>query len=177
MSSTELGELSLRRIALRLNDYSRLHSQDLDRPVVGRHVSGELQELRQQNAVVDIVAIAEGFTGDRLRSFRSAVTDQEVFTWRGRIRAWRKHAGVQVESCLSWRTLSGFIEVRNALQHGLGRLTERQLQRREEVLGDIACAGTVLDGDVVRVRDEDVQLCAHHCLEFVSWLDTTAPIS
>ena len=44
----------------------------------------------------------------------------------------------------------GFVEVRNALAHGLGRLTDRQLGKyRGEVLPQIAAAGVRLDGDLV----------------------------
>lgn len=70
----------------------------------------------------------------------------------------------------------GFVEARNALQHGLGRLTEMQLDptsrrgrepRRTQVLRDLAACGLVLNGDRVTVLVRDVERCLVACRELV----------
>lgn len=176
-SATEMGEVALRGIALRTNDHDRLDEADAAQPPVGRHGLGDLRDLRHQNAIVDIVAIAESFTSNRLRALVPTVTDREVYTWKGRLKAWRRHASIDITTCKAWEALSGFVEVRNALQHGLGRLTESQLAHRNEVLNAIARSGTGLEGDLVRLTGRQVADCSTRCLEFISWLDMAASTS
>ena len=174
-SATEQGEVALRSIALRLNDHARLDAADAAQSSSGRHGLGDMRELRHQNAIVDIVAIAESFTSNRLRSLVPSLSENEVYTWNGRIKAWRRHASVEIATCSAWEAVNGFVEVRNAIQHGLGRLTNSQLSRRDEVLRAIARSGAQLQGDLVRLTSRQVLDCASQCRELISWLDMNAP--
>lgn len=173
---TDVGEHSLTLIVRRLDDYLRIEQlQEPDEPTPGRHL--RFGNLQNQNALVDIVARAEAFATTRLRTVRPMVTEAEIRTWDSRKRAWSKHALVSLEKCPSWQALIGFVEVRNSIQHGLGRITEFQFRRRAEVLAAIKACGVVLDGDTVRLSSGDVKRCAHDCVMFVSWLDNIAPTS
>jgi hypothetical protein len=175
---TEVGEHSLALIVSRLDDYLRIEElQGPDEPTTGRHLLGRFGHLQNQNALVDIVAGAESFATTRLRILRPMVTETEIRTWESRKRAWSKHAQVSLEKCPSWQALIGFVEVRNSIQHGLGRITEFQFRRRAEVLAAIKASGVVLDGDTVRLNSGDVRRCASDCMMFVSWLDNIAPTS
>jgi hypothetical protein len=96
--------------------------------------------------------------------------------WIGRIKMWKKHGGVDLAVFPEMQTVLGFAEVRNALEHGLGRLTERQLgEHRDQVLTQIAAAGVRLDGDLVLVTPDDVSRCGNVGERFVHFLDLNAP--
>jgi len=175
---TDIGEHSLSLMVRRLDDYLRIEElQRDDETMPGRHLLGRVGHLQSQNALVDLVAGAEAFTTVRLRTVRPMVNEAEVRTWESRKRAWSKHAQVTFDQCPSWQALKGFVEVRNSIQHGLGRITEFQFHRRAEVLAAIKGCGVVLDGDTVRLTSGDVKRCAHGCVVFVSWLDNIAPTS
>lgn len=175
---TDIGEHSLALIVRRLDDYLRIEQlQGRDEPTPGRHLLGRVAHLQNHNALVDIVAGAESFATARLRSVRPMVTEAEIRTWESRKDAWKKHAQVSLDKCPSWQALIGFVEVRNSIQHGLGRITEFQFRRRAQVLAAIKACGVVLDGDTVRLSSRDVQRCARDCVMFVSWLDNVAPTS
>lgn len=173
-SATELGEVALRGIALRMYDHDRLDAVDAAQRPVGRLRVGDLQDIRHKNAIVDIVAIVESFTGNRLRMLAPTVEDRDVFTWELRKKSWRREASIDLTTCQAWDSFYGFVEVRNAIQHGLGRLTEFQLVRRQEVLRAIAQSGTTLEGDLVRLSGRQVVDCSTRCSEFISWLDLAA---
>jgi hypothetical protein len=71
----------------------------------------------------------------------------------------------------------GFVHVRNALQHGLGRLTDQQLYRfRDQVLNEIHASSVNLNGDMLTVTDGDVSRCGTVSAGFIRWLDSAAPI-
>src|SRR6266566_8914198 len=89
-----------------------------------------------------LIALAENFAVLRLISVRPSVTPDAVSTWQKRERAWSQSTGVQLSSYKRWQSLSGFIEARNAIQHGLGNLTDRQLgENRTRVLSQLKSAG------------------------------------
>jgi hypothetical protein len=106
------------------------------------------------------------------------VKENEILSWEKRITAWDRHTGIKLEKTIAdWPVLRGFIEVRNALQHGLGHLTDMQLgpKRHDEVLSWIGKTGVTLHGDLVRVDELAVERCRRVCAEFVVSLDTAAP--
>jgi len=70
----------------------------------------------------------------------------------------------------------GLVKPRNALQHGLGLLTNKRLDptsrkgrepRRVQVLRNLAASGLSLYGDRVGVLPSDVERCAAACRELV----------
>jgi hypothetical protein len=134
--------------------------------------------LRHENALVDLVAVTENFTSRRLLELRSQVSEFQVFTWAKRREAWAKHGPVDLTTITPhWLALQGFIEARNALQHGLGRLTNSQLrpQWRQETLDRIKAARIFLSGDIVQIREDTVINCRTVCEDYVLALDKEAP--
>lgn len=180
-SSTWLGEAALLQIALRTTDHERLAASDgLIDALAGRHLWLDQSQLRHGNALVDIVAVTENFTSARLLELRPNLTDRQVFTWERRRQAWQDHGPVDLTSVsANWLALMGFVEVRNALQHGLGHLTATQLSRnrRSETLERIKAARVSLSGDLVHVDADAVRHCREICEGYVISLDSAAPIS
>jgi hypothetical protein len=174
---TDLGEAALTQITVRGLDHEQLmRLQDDNRNKIGRHLL-ENDRLRHANALVDLVAVVENFTSQRLLKLRPNLTDNDVFSWEKRRTSWSGHANVDLMSIAPhWALLQGFIEARNALQHGLGRLTDFQLssQRRDRVLENLRFANVPLIGDLVLVDAETVRTCRNSCADFILVLDNTA---
>ncbi|GAA4638200.1 hypothetical protein GCM10023196_094980 [Actinoallomurus vinaceus] len=178
--SSELGEAALTQIAMRTLDHKLLTAHDNTADgTFGRHVILHNQ-LRHENALIDLVAIAENFTSRRLLELRPSLDDGDVFNWEKRRKAWDKHAGVDITKITSdWGRLLGFIEARNALQHGLGRLTERQLisSHRDKIFASLKAAEIKLTGDRVYIDNESVSNCRRVCGNFVIALDNAAQLT
>ncbi|WP_143728158.1 hypothetical protein [Micromonospora cremea] len=174
---TALGEAALGQLVIRTADYYTLLRLEGSAPNgrSGRHLRG-FAAVRHGNALTDIVAVLESFTVNRLLNLRPGIAYNKVMKWTDRIKMWKKYGGVDLAAYPRFQAVLGFVEVRNALEHGLGRLTERQLdQHRDEVIRQLAAAGVRLDGDRVLIMPEDVERCRDVGGEFVKFLDLNAP--
>jgi hypothetical protein len=176
---TVLGDAALTQLSLRLLSHDQLtfENETLLRQN-GRHIWLEQIGQWHANALVDLVAVAENFTTKRLIKLHPSITEFQVSTWEKRKREWRRNAGIDLSTITpDWARLSGFIEARNAFQHGLGHLTEMQLSanRRTDVLSGLTAAHVPLIGDMVRVEGETVTACHDVCEAFVISLDNKAP--
>jgi hypothetical protein len=175
---TALGEAALGQLLVRVADYRTLLrlSEQQPRGDRGRHLR-DAAVVRHGNALTDLVAVLESFTVARLLNLRPAVSHNQVMKWTDRIKIWRNQGGVDLTTFPHMQAVQGFVEVRNALEHGLGRLTERQLdpKYRDEVLAHIAAAGVRLDGDRVLITPENVGRCSEVGKDFVRFLDLSAP--
>lgn len=67
--------------------------------------------------------------------------------------------------------LLGFVDARNAIAHGLGSLTRKQLQKRSKVSARLAQAGISLARDVLKLQPANVERCATVMKDYVRWLD------
>jgi len=131
---------------------------------------------RQANAIVDMVAVAEAFSAGRLSDLMPTIAENDLRTWKKRQAAWRKHFSLELSAWSGWSALQGFVDVRNALQHGLGRLTEMQVGSiYGQILTEIQACGVDLNGDLLTIVTSDVERCYQSCVEFILWLDATAP--
>lgn len=166
---TAQADWALRRLTARTSEYLRTAPQP---PVASsRHAPGGLA-TREANAIVDLVAVAESFCVARLASVGISA---DVNTWDKRAKAWRRRS-VDFNGYPGWPPLMGFVEARNAVQHGLGRLTDRQLKKHKtQVLGSLADAAVRLNGDALILDPDDVTRCDRACADFIRWLDASAP--
>ena len=179
---TTWGEVALAQLTSRFADYTVLVDRfgaDLDRGRVGRHIAGRRTANRDENALVDLVAVAENFTSARWMALNPSAASSEVLTWEKRRKAWKKHHSIDFADPAAfpeWAALLGFVEARNALHHGLGFLTERQLTKyRDETMNHLNDAAVRLLGHRVCVDRTTVESCLRVCEGFVVRLDTTAP--
>ncbi len=149
----------------------------------GRHIA-QVLERHQQSVLSGVVSCVEVFSSDLLRDLRPRVGEQEVFTWPKREKAWRQHLHLTLGDLPAWSALCGFIEARNAIQHGLGALTNSQLgitagkprdyTRREDTLSRLRAAKVRLDADRIIVGDDDVIHCVNTADAFIRDLDVQA---
>ncbi|MBC7678076.1 MAG: hypothetical protein H7233_03660 [Pseudorhodobacter sp.] len=84
-----------------------------------------------------MVAVAEAFSIDRLLAGWPSTPPASTGTWTKREKAWRD-VGADLTAATSWLPLMGYVEVRNALQYGLGPVTGQQLVRGDQPLSRIA---------------------------------------
>jgi hypothetical protein len=140
----------------------------------GRFVR-ERMGTREANAIVDLVAVAESFCVARLASVG---VGSSANTWIKRAKAW-KACSVDVDGYIGWSALMGFVEARNAVQHGLGRLTDRQLEDKykKQTLGWLKAAEVRLNGDMIILAEADVTRCAQTSADFIRWLDLAAQVA
>ena len=170
-----LAEDALGQVMSRLADHRQLVRLDIAVGPAGGRRLRQLPRTRHGNALVDIVAVAESFASGRLLITRPAISYDEVSTWSRRKKAWLRYGKVDLEAYKDWSALMGFVDVRNALQHGLGRLTDQQLGRyRDQVLDEIHASLVNLNGDRLTVIAEDVGRCGAVSAGFIRWLDDTA---
>lgn len=167
-----LAEETLVGLALRVQVLRGRGLQVTDRPE--RHVT-RYDHLMLGATLADLMSVAESFAAGRLLAERPAVSDDAVSTWQKRESAWKTEFGLSLDTDDAWQSLRGFAEVRNAIQHGLGRLTTRQLTRyREQTLQCIRAAGVELNGDRVVLTPDDVRRCHETCARVVRCLDEAA---
>ena len=175
---SELAEAACLQVILRMHDYEYLVSNEsfvADISLFGRHRSSfDVISYRRTHALVGMVAIAEDFTIARYLSDHPKVDHKSLSSWTDRRKLWKKYCGLDIDQ---WDIILGFVEVRNAIQHGLGRLTDRQLspKSRSETLKFLAAAEIERIGDRLVVDDDTVRRCGEVCISFMMALDCAAP--
>ena len=176
---SDTAETALRRLAARAAHHMADTVTTVPLVASGRHLpAGGLGP--SVNALVDLVAIAEIYFADRLADAAPGLAVQPT-TWKNRADAWRDAAGYDLRAHPRWPAFMGFVEARNALQHGLGRLTDMQLNpakpknggpsRRDQVLVQIKASGLHLNGNRLTVLTSDVARCAGLCPELIRAAD------
>jgi hypothetical protein len=170
-----LAEALLGQLAWRAADHRWLRlRQESGVAADGRHVRRDIQN-RDANALVDFVSVTESFDTGRLLPFIPPSGAADVGTWQKRTKAWKRYAETDRTTFDRWQALMGFVDVRNALQHGLGQLTDLQLRHREQILGQIKAAGVNLNGDQLKVTRVDAERCYLTCTDYIRFLDALCP--
>jgi hypothetical protein len=169
---TNLAEAAIYQIAMRMEDYRVLTYLD-EKADTFRHTLLSTDQLRSGNALVDVVAVVENFVSQRVLAACPSLNEDDVFSWPKRQKAWLAHLNVDFVRLQRWNEVKGYIQVRNALQHGLGRLTESQLGKwRDETLLVVRSSrGIDLKGDRIYVSSEAVASCADACRGLILELD------
>ncbi len=95
-------------------------------------------------------------------------------TWDARRRTFKRHHGVDLRRCAEYGRLEGAIEVRNAIAHGLGRLTTRQALSAETPKQlsrvDVVVVNGYVDLGPIHLRE-----CADYAADFLKSLDGAIP--
>lgn len=172
---TELAEALLAQLAARADDHRLLARLGPVSAEAGRHLRWDNQS-RHANALVDLVAVAESFSTGGLFRFLPAESSAPPATWKARALAWKSLAGIDPADFDNWSALMGFVQVRNALQHGLGRLTELQVngKNKTQTLAWILTCGVDLNGDLLSITTADVDRCYRVSAAFIRFLDRGA---
>ena len=139
------------------------------------------------DAILRIIAIAEEFSTSRfidaiepllpsdpiVFALWEAELDRSGDTWPKRNELWKKHKNINIKTFPRDKELQGFIHARNAITHGLGCLTRRQLRNRTATAQALQEANISLRGDLLVIEDSHVEACAEMVKAFVCWLDAS----
>jgi hypothetical protein len=147
---------------------------------------------RVEDAVVRLLAIAEAFTFGLLLEVTEArlprdevVTtlwnshvDRSTDTWEQRVGSWNELHGVSIQSHFGgWARLLAYVEARNAIVHGLGKLTRKQTKSpktRDRTVERLAAARIDVIDSSLELDSPHVERCARVIQEYVRWLDQAA---
>lgn len=143
------------------------------------------EETDRQGLYLRVVSIAEA-TVDALaleltrgaltmvdEVIRRLVLEKEIAgsaSWEARRRAFRRHHGVDLRKCDAHNEVLASTEVRNAIAHGLGRLTARQTASQETYRSLARISVDIVDGQV-RLQPTHVAEAVAFCRQFLRDLD------
>jgi len=110
-------------------------------------------------------------THDLVRRLVETTELRASITWDERRAAFEGFHGVRLGQLDRWSELDAGIEVRNAIAHGLGRLTPRQQEKA--LAGKLSQVGvSVRDGAVI-ISSESLLRCRDVSVAFIASLDAS----
>lgn len=141
-------------------------------------------ERAAQNGMVRIVSITEAFVFGRLLDVTEPrlpadalvglLWEREVdnaITWDGRLKSWFRLHKVNLESSSVYRDFRTFVDARNSITHGLGRLTWHQLRGKRDVANEFRAVGIDVLHDRLVLSSASIEACALRGVELIRWLD------
>lgn len=170
---TKFAEDAVGDIRLIVHDY-RAARACTGSVTVGRFGSADdgFGDRATQFAVANIVAVVEHYAERILLD--GGANPPKVRTWPDKVKVWQTAFGSDIEDpsiCPSFVPMRGYYEVRNAIMHRRGELTDSQ--RKGDVYARLEAAGVERVGFDVVVRPSTVSTCADICVRCVEELDAT----
>lgn len=98
-------------------------------------------------------------------------------TWANQLNSWKNYFDIDLWKSVNFEGFFAFIDVRNAMLHGLGTLSPRQLRSREEeqvVRRRLVAAGIPVLGGRLRLSATVVEVCTQVSLGVVDELEVHA---
>jgi hypothetical protein len=143
---------------------------------------------RVEDALVRLISIAEEFTHGLLLELTSlklpadarvaalwdSHVDRETDTWEQRVATWRLVHSVSIPNSPRYDVLFAFIQARNAIVHGLGSLTRKQLRDRMKSVARLGAARIPVTGNRLVLGESHVEQCADAVRTLIRWLDDAA---
>jgi len=144
---------------------------------------GDPVQDRCQATLVRLLSITEAFASDMLSrevdravaGARSAtatkVADEAVIrgtsTLQDQKNSYKDWLGVEED----WKAVERLAEARNAVAHGLGKLTRRQLRSEQSVKSKLKAADITVDDNRIVLSDDSLAAAASACRDFIEKLD------
>lgn len=171
---TKFAEDAVGDIRLIVHDYTAARAGSIGSSSVGRFGLADqgFGDRATQFAVANIVAVVEHYAEQILLDAGS--DPKKVRTWPDKVKMWQAVFGPDIEDpsiCPSFVPMRGYYEVRNAIMHRRGELTDSQ--RKDEVYARIEAASVERVGFDVVVSRSTVATCADVCVRCVEELDAT----
>lgn len=88
-------------------------------------------------------------------------------SWQDQKKSYKDWLSVEED----WKAVERLAEARNAVAHGLGKLTRRQLRSEQSVKSKLKAAGITVDDNRIVLSDENLAAAASACREFIERLD------
>lgn len=144
---------------------------------------GDPVQDRCQATLVRLLSVTEAFASDLLsRKIDQAlagasnpaatkIADEAVIRgtngWADQERAYKDWLGVKED----WKAVDRLAEARNAVAHGLGKLTRRQMRNEQSVKDKLKAVGIIVVDNRVVLSDEILAAAASACRDFIERLD------
>jgi hypothetical protein len=141
------------------------------------------EQIQCQSTLVRLLSITESFTSQLLLReidkaairARSASIDsvwddaaiRGTNTWRDQQASYTNWLGVKED----WKVIERLAEARNAVAHGLGTLTRRQLRNEDSVRSKLKEAGVTLTGIRIVLSDAALASAAADCRDLIHRID------
>lgn len=152
-------------------------------PRLGTGRANDAEQIQCQSTLVRLLSITESFASELLlrevdkvtaRS-RSAAVDslwdeaavRGTNSWREQQTSYRDWLGVTED----WTAVERLAEARNAVAHGLGTLTRRQLRKEASVRDKLKKAGIPLTGIRIVLSDPALASAASDCRDLIHRID------
>lgn len=145
--------------------------------------SSDAEQIQCQATLVRILSITESFTAELItKAIDSAVSRADsasvnwiwedaavrgTSSWTEQKKAYKNWLGVRED----WKAVERLAEARNAVAHGLGSLTRRQLRNEQSVKDKITAAGIDVQGRILIISDEALGQAATACRDLIHRLD------
>lgn len=99
--------------------------------------------------------------------------ETQIEQWNSLADAWAKWHGINMKTEPQYQRLQGVVDARNAIVHGLGRLTRKQTRADggAAVRANLARVGITTSGTSLVINDESVKRSVHAARAFIEWLD------
>lgn len=152
-------------------------------PRLGVAPANDAEQIQCQSTLVRLLSITESFTSELLlrevdkvtARARSAAVDslwseaavRGTNSWKEQQDSYRDWLGVTER----WTTVERLAEARNAVAHGLGTLTRRQLRKETSVRDKLKKAGIPLTGIRIVLSDSALASAASDCRDLIYRVD------
>jgi hypothetical protein len=103
--------------------------------------------------------------------------ERKTETWEQRFRSWQDLHGISMSTFPRYHPLWGYIEARNAIVHGLGALTGRQMKKPPRTKGRLTAASIGLIGSRLVLTVDHATECALVVRALIEWLDEEAAVT
>ena len=143
----------------------------------------------EYSAIVTTISIAEGFFAATLQTRVEDAFDTTTqlmldaqrdasrtmdSNWDDRLKRARRWFGIDSTSEQSVIEMLAFVEARNSIVHGVGRLTRRQMSDGgAKVTTQLTSVGVPVVGGALRLDEVAANRCARQCAEAIRWLDVS----
>lgn len=152
-------------------------------PRLGVLRANDVEQIQCQSTLVRLLSITESFASELLlrevdrvvARARSAAVDslwddaavRGTNSWKEQQDSYRDWLGVSE----SWTAVERLAEARNAVAHGLGTLTRRQLRKEASVRDKLKKAGISMTGIRIVLSDSTLASAASDCRDLIHRLD------
>jgi hypothetical protein len=143
----------------------------------------DAEQIQCQSTLVRLLSITESFASqlllreiDKISARAQSIAIDRIWedaairgtgTWNEQKDSYANWLGVKVD----WKVIDRLAEARNAVAHGLGTLTRRQLRKEASIRSKLREAGIALDGIRIVLSDAALASAATDCRDLIYRLD------
>lgn len=143
---------------------------------------------RCQATLIRLLSITEAFAADLLAreadravslsqsTAASRIAEEAVIRatsgWQDQRKAYKDWLGVTED----WNAVDRLAEARNAVAHGLGKLTKRQLRNEQSVRAKLRAAGISLNNGRIVLSDANLAAATSACRDFIERVDRAVQV-